>query len=74
MYHQGIHFGDSGFSTVNCIHPLFRIVHKFEFTTQTSLTQLRRYAEAAAKQGISLIILPCHKSHIDYLVIRYHLP
>ncbi|KAJ3032685.1 hypothetical protein HDV00_007205 [Rhizophlyctis rosea] len=47
MYHQGIHFGDSGFSV------------------------LRRYAQAAAEQQVSLIILPCHKSHVDYLVISY---
>ncbi len=33
--------------------------------------QVRRAAEYAFKNKISMIFLPCHKSHIDYLVIRW---
>jgi glycerol-3-phosphate O-acyltransferase len=33
--------------------------------------KLREAAARAAEQGVSLIFLPCHKSHIDYLVVSY---
>lgn len=33
--------------------------------------KLRRHAIRAQQLGQSLIILPCHKSHVDYLLISY---
>jgi glycerol-3-phosphate O-acyltransferase len=33
--------------------------------------QLKKWADYAEQNKVSLIFLPCHKSHVDYLVISY---
>jgi len=35
------------------------------------LRVLRETAKEAERQGVSLFFLPCHKSHIDYMVVNY---
>ncbi len=38
---------------------------------QSEITRLKAAAELAEKAGTSLVFLPCHKSHIDYLVVSH---
>lgn len=38
---------------------------------EAEFLELRRVAEFCAQKKYSMIVLPCHKSHIDYLVISY---
>lgn len=38
---------------------------------ESEFLELRRVAEYCAEKKYSMVILPCHKSHIDYLVISY---
>ena len=37
----------------------------------SQVLELRRIAAEAAKKKQSIIFLPCHKSHIDYLVLSW---
>ncbi|CAG8509781.1 6104_t:CDS:10, partial [Scutellospora calospora] len=56
MYHQGIHISEREFQ---------------ELFITSIIQQLRRIAIHAAQNSQSLIVLPCHKSHVDYFVISY---
>ncbi|KAJ3165168.1 hypothetical protein HK101_000288 [Irineochytrium annulatum] len=55
--------------TVNNI--LVRMYHQGVHIRESEFVELRKWAEKAEKEKISLIFLPCHKSHVDYLVISY---
>ncbi|RHZ75921.1 hypothetical protein Glove_208g142 [Diversispora epigaea] len=57
-----------GFFTNNI---LVRMYHQGIHISEPEFLELRRIALIAAKNSQSLVILPCHKSHIDYLVISY---
>ncbi|CAG8839722.1 360_t:CDS:2, partial [Racocetra persica] len=48
-----------------------RMYHQGIHISEREFLELRRVAIHAAQNSQSLIILPCHKSHIDYLVISY---
>ena len=50
---------------------LMRMYNKGIFIKQKEMDLLKEMATKAKKEKISLIVLPSHKSHIDYLVIRY---
>ncbi|CAB5170961.1 unnamed protein product [Rhizophagus irregularis] len=50
---------------------LVRMYHQGVHISEREFLELRRVAIHAAQNSQSLIILPCHKSHIDYLVISY---
>ncbi|KAJ3218193.1 hypothetical protein HDU67_006455 [Dinochytrium kinnereticum] len=55
--------------TVNNI--LVRMYHQGIHIRESEFFELRKWAEIAEKKNMSLIFLPCHKSHVDYLVISY---
>jgi 1-acyl-sn-glycerol-3-phosphate acyltransferase len=38
---------------------------------ESEFLELRRVAEYCAEKKYSMVVLPCHKSHIDYLVVSY---
>jgi glycerol-3-phosphate O-acyltransferase len=61
MYNQGIHIKESEFLEV---HSHSRYIFML-------FLQVRKVALEAEKKKQSLIFLPCHKSHVDYLVISY---
>ncbi|KAJ3014148.1 UNVERIFIED_CONTAM: hypothetical protein HDU68_000404 [Siphonaria sp. JEL0065] len=44
---------------------------ELKFVTEREFLELKKTAEYAETNKISLIFLPCHKSHVDYLVISY---
>ncbi|KAG0233773.1 hypothetical protein BGW42_007233 [Actinomortierella wolfii] len=50
---------------------LVRMYHQGIHIKESEFLELRRVAEYCAEKKYSLIILPCHKSHIDYLVVSY---
>ncbi|KAF9116743.1 hypothetical protein BGX27_011057 [Mortierella sp. AM989] len=50
---------------------LVRMYHQGIHIKESEFLELRRVAEYCAEKKYSMIILPCHKSHIDYLVISY---
>ncbi|KAI8057148.1 acyltransferase-domain-containing protein [Syncephalis plumigaleata] len=50
---------------------LVRLYHQGIHIKESELLELRRHAIKAQQNGHSLIILPCHKSHVDYLLISY---
>ncbi|CAG8448350.1 4975_t:CDS:10 [Diversispora eburnea] len=50
---------------------LVRMYHQGIHISEPEFLELRRIAIIAAENSQSLVILPCHKSHIDYLVISY---
>ncbi|KAF9974420.1 hypothetical protein BGZ73_002188 [Actinomortierella ambigua] len=50
---------------------LVRMYHQGIHIKESEFLELRRVAEYCAAKKYSLIILPCHKSHIDYLVVSY---
>ncbi|RKO99400.1 hypothetical protein CXG81DRAFT_14564, partial [Caulochytrium protostelioides] len=50
---------------------LVRMYHQGIYIQQREVVQLKRWAEIAQREKISLVFLPCHKSHVDYLVISY---
>lgn len=37
----------------------------------SEFVEVRKAAEEAAEKRQSLLFLPCHKSHVDYVVISY---
>ena len=45
--------------------------HHGVHVSESELASVREAALLAKEQGKSLIFLPCHKSHIDYLVVSY---
>ncbi|KAJ3412640.1 hypothetical protein HDV05_000451 [Chytridiales sp. JEL 0842] len=57
-----------GFLTNNL---LVRMYHQGIHVRQQEFAELKRWADYAEKTKTSLIFLPCHKSHVDYLVISY---
>ena len=50
---------------------LARMYHRGIYLVEQQVHELKIQALAAQKQGLSLVFLPCHKSHIDYLVVSY---
>lgn len=50
---------------------LVRMYHQGIHVNLAEVLQVREAAEEASKRGVSLIFLPCHKSHIDYLTISF---
>ncbi|CAG8741860.1 4460_t:CDS:2, partial [Acaulospora morrowiae] len=50
---------------------LVRMYHQGINICERDFMELRRVAIKAAQNSQSLIIVPCHKSHIDYLVVSY---
>ncbi|KAH6582957.1 hypothetical protein BASA60_001680 [Batrachochytrium salamandrivorans] len=50
---------------------LARMYHRGVHINESEIARLRQVAQDAQKKGISLVFLPCHKSHIDYLVVSY---
>ncbi|KAJ3296892.1 hypothetical protein HK104_001043, partial [Borealophlyctis nickersoniae] len=50
---------------------LVRMYHQGIHIRESEFIELRQCAEYAAKNKMSLIFLPSHKSHVDYLVISY---
>eukprot|EP01130_Rhizamoeba_saxonica_P010632 TRINITY_DN4372_c0_g1_i2.p1 TRINITY_DN4372_c0_g1~~TRINITY_DN4372_c0_g1_i2.p1 ORF type:complete len:170 (-),score=26.08 TRINITY_DN4372_c0_g1_i2:27-536(-) len=59
------------FSVEKVLHRLYSSIHVVE----NELERLKSYALRAEKEKIPLILLPTHKSHVDYLVISllfYH--
>ncbi|KAI9017525.1 acyltransferase-domain-containing protein [Gaertneriomyces semiglobifer] len=50
---------------------LVRMYHQGVHIRENEFVMLRKYAEYAEKNKLSMIFLPCHKSHVDYLVISY---
>ncbi|KAM3584515.1 hypothetical protein VKS41_003325 [Umbelopsis sp. WA50703] len=55
--------------TINNI--LVRLYHQGIHIKESEWLELRRVALIAEQKKQSLILLPCHKSHIDYLVVSY---
>ncbi|KAI9350608.1 acyltransferase-domain-containing protein [Zopfochytrium polystomum] len=50
---------------------LVRMYHQGIHIHEAEFLELRSWAERAQREKMSLIFLPCHKSHVDYLVISY---
>ncbi|KAF9925662.1 hypothetical protein FBU30_004613 [Linnemannia zychae] len=50
---------------------LVRMYHQGIHIKESEFLELRRAAEYCAEKKYSMVILPCHKSHVDYLVISY---
>ncbi|KAJ3083787.1 hypothetical protein HK102_000908, partial [Quaeritorhiza haematococci] len=50
---------------------LVRLYHQGIHIRESEFIEVRKYAEIAEKNRCSMIFLPCHKSHVDYLVISY---
>ncbi|KAI9143514.1 putative acyltransferase [Paraphysoderma sedebokerense] len=50
---------------------LVRLYHQGIFVKANEFLMLKEAATEAQRRGVSLIFLPCHKSHVDYLVISY---
>lgn len=67
LYHQGIHIKESQWVEVYQSRPMLI----YNLPTKAINKQLKRVALIAQQKKESLVLLPCHKSHIDYLVISY---
>ncbi|KAI7830290.1 acyltransferase [Gamsiella multidivaricata] len=50
---------------------LVRMYHQGIHIKESEFLELRRVAEYCAENKFSMVVLPCHKSHIDYLVVSY---
>ncbi|KAI8924622.1 hypothetical protein BC831DRAFT_464859 [Entophlyctis helioformis] len=50
---------------------LSRMYHRGIHIREAEIERLRKVAQMAQEKKMSLVFLPCHKSHIDYLVISY---
>ncbi|CEG66153.1 hypothetical protein RMATCC62417_02786 [Rhizopus microsporus] len=50
---------------------LVRLYHQGLLIRESEWVELKRVALVAQEKKQSLILLPCHKSHIDYLVVSY---
>ncbi|KAI8909511.1 acyltransferase-domain-containing protein [Gorgonomyces haynaldii] len=57
-----------GFMVKNMLQ---RMYHLGVHVREDEIHRLRDLALEAQERGISLVFLPCHKSHIDYLVVSY---
>ncbi|KAI0243630.1 hypothetical protein L0F63_003336 [Massospora cicadina] len=55
--------------TLNTI--LVRMYHQGIHIKESEFLKMRQAAQLAAEACVPLIVLPCHKSHVDYLVISY---
>lgn len=49
---------------------LTRAYHQGIYVDRQEIDRLRSFAEMAAKQKRSIIFLPCHKSHLDYVSLH----
>lgn len=49
---------------------LTRAYHQGIYVDRQEIDRLRGYADMAAKQKRSIIFLPCHKSHLDYVSLQ----
>lgn len=49
---------------------LTRAYHQGIHINSEEVLRLRRVAEEAAEKGQSIIFLPCHRSHVDYVSIQ----
>jgi 1-acyl-sn-glycerol-3-phosphate acyltransferase len=49
---------------------LTRAYHQGIYVDRQQVDKLRSFAEMAAKQKRSIIFLPCHKSHLDYVSLH----
>lgn len=50
---------------------LARMYHQGIHLREAEVNELKRWAVKAEKEKLSLLFLPSHKSHIDYLVVSY---
>lgn len=50
---------------------LARLYHRGIHVNDEEVKNLRKIAKEAAQRNVSLVFMPCHKSHIDYLVVSY---
>lgn len=50
---------------------LGRIYHHGVHVRESEIALLKETAKKAEADGVSMIFLPCHKSHIDYLVVSH---
>ncbi|KAK6098230.1 hypothetical protein MT418_002278 [Batrachochytrium dendrobatidis] len=50
---------------------LARMYHRGVHINEAEIARLKLVAQDAQNRGLSLVFLPCHKSHIDYLVVSY---
>ncbi|RJE18203.1 acyltransferase [Aspergillus sclerotialis] len=53
-----------------CTQLLTRAYHQGVHVSSEEVLRLRSVAEQAAKKKQSIIFLPCHKSHVDYLSLQ----
>ncbi|KAK6436374.1 hypothetical protein LTR95_007432 [Oleoguttula sp. CCFEE 5521] len=49
---------------------LTRAYHQGIHVNSEEVLQLRRVADEAAKKGQSILFLPCHRSHVDYVSLQ----
>lgn len=49
---------------------LTRAYHQGIYVDRQEIERLRSFADMAAKQKRSIIFLPCHKSHLDYISLQ----
>jgi glycerol-3-phosphate O-acyltransferase len=50
---------------------LNRMYHQGIHIRDKEIREVYRAALEAQKQGISMVFLPCHRSHVDYIVLSY---
>ncbi|KAJ3274395.1 hypothetical protein HDV01_002999 [Terramyces sp. JEL0728] len=50
---------------------LARLYHRGIHVSEPEVRSLRKVAKEAAENNVSLVFVPCHKSHVDYLVVSY---
>jgi 1-acyl-sn-glycerol-3-phosphate acyltransferase len=50
---------------------LVRLYHQGIHVLEHEFMEVRRWALMAQEKNMSLLIVPCHKSHLDYLLISY---
>ncbi|KAJ3323380.1 hypothetical protein HDV06_001900 [Boothiomyces sp. JEL0866] len=50
---------------------LARLYHRGIHVSEPEVRSLRQVAKEASDNNVSLIFVPCHKSHVDYLVVSY---
>ncbi|KAJ6102440.1 hypothetical protein N7486_004867 [Penicillium sp. IBT 16267x] len=53
-----------------CTQLLTRAYHQGIHVSSEEVLQLRSVAETAAKKKQSIVFLPCHKSHVDYVSLQ----
>ncbi|KAF7712207.1 Glycerol-3-phosphate acyltransferase [Penicillium ucsense] len=53
-----------------CTQLLTRAYHQGIHVSSEEVLRLRSVAETAAKQNQSIVFLPCHKSHVDYVSLQ----